>query len=356
MINNRIIISKKDFYKISPKIKSNNIIFNKEKVILILSKKYLSILKENEINYYIINKRKIKIGFILGYLYLIISILINNIFISEIEFNNNYLINNNIKEEISKDLKDFLIFKIYKGDLKELNKKLRLKYITYEYIYIYKKGSKIKVDINKKETYTNNNNEDIPGDLVAIKDAYIYKYEIYKGKPLIKYNDYVKKGDILVSGKLFEESNNYYESRGIVLGVYQEEINIKIKIKNIYNEYTGNIKTYKTIDFFNKHKIKNPYQESEIIESNIINFFNIIKYKKIQIKEKNDIIYIYNEEEALNKAKSEIEKEFLLNKQNNEEKILSYDKIEINYDNDYFYFTFLVKKIENIAIFKEMIN
>lgn len=144
--------------------------------------------------------------------------------------------------------------------------------------------------INQKEE------ENRPRNIVASKDAMITKILTSKGESIVRSGDYVKKGDILISGniKLYEEVKGMVPATGAVYGNVWYESEIKVPLeKEIIND-TG--KNRYNLNINNKILLKNKYRyfrQDNIKELNILGF-KIKIYKEIEYNKKT--IKLTNEE------------------------------------------------------------
>ncbi|MDF2725241.1 MAG: sporulation protein [Paenibacillus sp.] len=83
-----------------------------------------------------------------------------------------------------------------------------------------------------------------PRHLVAAKNALITQILADKGKPLVKPNMNVSKGDILISGYIGDETNRQtVVAQGTVRGIVWEEATIEIPLVWRHKLYTGETKT-----------------------------------------------------------------------------------------------------------------
>ena len=132
---------------------------------------------------------------------------------------------------------------------------------------------------------------------------------------VVDINDYVKKGDVLISGdiKLNEEVKNSVSAKGSVYAEVWYDVNVEYPYHYKEIKETGKIKNIFVLKFLNKNFELNfnKFKDKKIEEKNIINYypFSLVKQKQKEI----DIIdEIYNDEEvvnkALEKAKNEISK------------------------------------------------
>ena len=230
-----------------------------------------------------------------------------------------------------------------------------------EWIEIERSGTKyiIKVEeriMNKKEK-TNKLRH-----IVAKKNGIIIDVDAKRGDIIKNTNDYVHKGDIIISGNLY--LNETYKSTVSAEGDVYAEVWYKVKTKYPYKykeiKKTGNEKTVYTIkfldkyfDFFNfkKYKTKN-YKDSIIIKNNLLPF-SLIKQQQIEtiVIDEN-----YNKEQAEKKA-LELSLNKIKQKLNKNEEILNYKIINKNINKDNIEITVFVSVKENItdyALIKEL--
>ncbi|GAA3403796.1 sporulation protein YqfD [Paenibacillus hodogayensis] len=83
-----------------------------------------------------------------------------------------------------------------------------------------------------------------PRHLVASKNALVTQILAEKGKPLVKVNANVNKGDILISGYIGDEANKQtVVAQGTVRGIVWEEAGVEIPLTLKHKVYTGETKT-----------------------------------------------------------------------------------------------------------------
>ncbi len=135
--------------------------------------------------------------------------------------------------------------------------------------------------INKEEK------ESLPRNIIASKDALITKVVATKGEVLVRSGDYVRKGDTLISGKIYlnEEAKDLVSSTGTIYG--KVWYNVDIKIPKVKEEiiYTGK-KRY-NLNINNKMLLKNKYHyfsEDNIKEIKILGFIIKIYREKEYLK------------------------------------------------------------------------
>ncbi|MGM8213522.1 sporulation protein YqfD [Virgibacillus sp. W0430] len=133
------------------------------------------------------------------------------------------------------------------------------------WIGVHKKGTTLFLEgvekeiVEKKETHA-------PQHLVAAKDGVIQRMYISNGQARVKINDYVKQGDLLVSGIIEsnkEENDNEKQQKQVVVAAEGEviantwyEVNVTVPLIKRFERLTGNYKTKKTIKF---GRIQFPY-------------------------------------------------------------------------------------------------
>lgn len=284
--------------------------------------------------------------YILGIVFFIVSLYINKIRIKEIVFNMEHPINYEIEEYINSNSTNLYKLKFLNKSLYNINNEIRIKYYTYEWISINKKGNTLYVNITHNTINEIKNEETSYTKLISTKKGIIKYYKIHSGlSNNLEYNRSISENEILVEG------NN---PKGIILAETYTLKDISIPIIKEDTIYTlNNINTYNLSLFKNKKSIyfkKNTFEKYDIKEKQIFNFFNIITLKKIELKEKSDIITLYGKEEAYEYAISTIKKDFISKRISNLEQIYEvYTLTETKTDTSYEY-TFLIKSLENIAI------
>ena len=144
--------------------------------------------------------------------------------------------------------------------------------------------------INQKEE------NNLPRNIIASKDAMITKILTSKGESLVRSGDYVKKGDILISGniKLYEEVKGSVSATGAVYGNVWYESEVKVPLEREIITDTG--KSRYNLNINNKILLKNKYRyfkQNNIKELNILGF-RIKIYKEIEYNKK--LVRLTNEE------------------------------------------------------------
>ncbi len=355
--------SKKNLRYLSNK-KVNNVKLDDDRITFEVNDKSLELLLNDitELSYF--NKRKTKIIiFLKKYLISILCILILFVFIineqfviKKIVFINENTYNKEVVDYLYENYLEKKLFYYYLSDsINNVNSNIRHEFYYYEWINVNKRGNKLLVQIDKQDEKSYlDATSNVVGDIIANEDGIIRSYFIKKGVTLIKDNQSVKKGDILVSGNLLINNQmiDYIHPVGIVLaevGKYD-----LIKIPKIEKEYirTGNIKILNSYTFL-KYKIT-PKISFEMYEQEEIKVIENKFFKKVKliIYEIKELINYYDKDSSYKYAKSIIEKEFNDTKIHEQEKLLEIILLNNYEDNNHYYYKFFVKKIINISEFK----
>ncbi len=166
--------------------------------------------------------------------------------------------------------------------------------------YVVRIEERIITDITKEEGYRH---------IVSAKDALITKVISSKGDVLVRSGEYVKKGDILISGelKLYENIKANTLASGEVFGNVWYTTNIKFPL--VYEEKKYNDKKRFNMSINNKILFKNKYQyfDQKGIRKIKILMFNITFYKEHEYELKKGI---YNSKTAEKLALKKAEDEF----------------------------------------------
>ena len=161
---------------------------------------------------------------------------------------------------------------------------------------------------------------DKPRDIVASKDAYITKVIGSKGNVLVRQGEYVKKGTVLISGKitLYEDVKGVTSASGSVYGNVWYECAVEIP-KEISNERLTGRKRY-NLNVGNKILLRNKYQNFRQKNIREIKIFGLkIKFYR---EEEVEIIKTKTDDEyALRRLKEEF------NKKLNGKGVIIYQKV-----------------------------
>lgn len=207
--------------------------------------------------------------------------------------------------------------------------------------------------INKKEeNYTYRN-------IIAKKDAVITRIIASSGEIVKNINTYVKKGDVIVSGKIYlnEELKTIKDTSGTIYGEVWYKVNIKYPYKYYEIRETGNSNNILSIVFLNhRYSILKKYNTS-ILDDKIIMKENILPIFISLTKEKETVVINENNnyekviDKAILKSKEKINSNLKENEYIKDYKILSKNNTE-----DYVELTIFFAVIENITEYEEIIE
>ncbi len=287
-----IIIYKED-YETVLKIKSIYDVLEKEVY------GYLKIKKVFKVN------RHLVFMFIAGY---IIFIILTHIVFDIEVVHSNKEIRHLIQEELDKNgIKKYTFKKSFKQLDKIKDKILNDHPDKIEWLEIETVGTKYVVRVEEREIIAKEENI-VPRNLVAKKDAVLKKVTASKGDILRNTDDYVKKGDIIVNGEVMlnEKSMGKVKASGKAYG--EVWYVLKTEYPFVYHEEkeTGNKKDVYAIKFLEKefefttHKFKNKKINEETVLSHPLLPIKLVKQHQKEVTVKNDILTF---DEALLKAK-----------------------------------------------------
>lgn len=161
---------------------------------------------------------------------------------------------------------------------------------------------------------------DKPRDIVASKDAYITKVISSKGNVLVRQGEYVKKGTVLISGKitLYEDVKGVTSASGSVYGNVWYESVVETP-KEISSERLTGKKRY-NLNVGNKILLRNKYQNFRQKNIKEIKIFGLkIKFYR---EEEVEIIKTKTDDEyALRRLKEEFDKKL------NGKGVITYQKV-----------------------------
>lgn len=202
-----------------------------------------------------------------------------------------------------------------------------------------------KTKTESSETYNNCN-------IIASSDAKISSLNIYKGVPLKEINDYVLKGDVILSGSIIhnEEIKNTVCASGEVYGEVWYKVKVEIPFKETYINYTGKNRYNLNIKIDNnkyqifKNRIENK-KEEEINLYKLNDFeINLVKEKEYTVETKilsEEIAYKKGINTALEKVKMKL---------SDNEEILLKKVLKKDVNNSTIYLEIFIVTKENIGV------
>ena len=153
--------------------------------------------------------------------------------------------------------------------------------------------------------------------IVSKKNATIVSIKAYSGEKVKSINQYVKKGDTVISGILTKSDNTnlFVKAKGIVLGEVWYKVDVEYPLYYQEEKVTGMSKNTISIYFLNKEISIFPYKKYKqfrkkskvLVEDNFLPI-SIRKEKKYEVNIKEEI---YTSEEAEIKAIDEAKKKLI---------------------------------------------
>lgn len=260
--------------------------------------------------------------FIISFLILgliIIYILSNVIFSVEVIHSNSSIVKLLEKELNYYGIKKYSFVKSYNEIEKIENKILKDNKDNLEWLEIIREGTKYIVRV--EERIINKDNQDTAiYNITASKNAIIKVIEATKGEKQKEVNNYVTKGEVIISPYITMPNNEKVLSsaKGSVLGEVWYTINIEYPYS--YNEisYTGKSKKVWTFTFLNKRislfdfkKYKSFNKDTKVIFKDNISSLSLNKEYQYETKVINDILtYDEVKEKAINLAKKKLKDKY----------------------------------------------
>ena len=310
--------------------------------------KYLNIFKFNKVLY---------LSLLVG---LILLLFLTNIIFDIEVMHSSSTVRNFVLDELKKNgihkyqlKKGFNQLEKIKTNILETNKDI------VEWLEIERVGTKyiVKIEERKINNYNVDNNY---GDIVSTHDAVIKKIIAYDGVKVKEVNDYVKKGDIIISGNIYlnDEIKDTVMARGEVYGEVWYKISIEYPIYNDNKEETGNSYETYSINFFNKsflfkkNTYINSYQTKKVLFSNNIIPISITKNTIYELK---PIFGVYTHAEAILNAR-DYSKEKITETLGKDEYIISDKVLKYEVNSNTIVLEMFYKIYKNIAGFKRIDN
>lgn len=300
-------LSVKDFRKLKPLLKKTNT--------------KLKITERHGLPFFLHKYRKRKMFF--GGIILFLSILyILSLFIWDIDISGNYSRTDDV-------IIGFLNQNdVYHGILKnkisceEIEQMLRSEYNDIIWASAQIKGTRLLIQIQENTDVGPIKENTTPSDIIAPKDCIITSIITRKGTPMVTKGDVVKKGDVLVSGRVDVYNDNgeiadyqYYAADADIYVKSIQEYNEQFNLKYIQKTYTGNQKLRyylkilnKKINIFNR---KISYNEYDIFTNETqlklgTNFYLPLTLGKVQVQQYISEEKTYTKEQAISRGKDQL--------------------------------------------------
>jgi len=152
-----------------------------------------------------------------------------------------------------------------------------------------------------------------PQHLVASQKAVVENMFVEKGKPVVKINQYVKKGQLLVSGIIGNDKEKYpVAAKGKIYGKTWYKTAVELPLKSRFQVYTGNEirKYYVGIGSVKLHvwgfknqayKYSDTSEEADSVK--FLKWKTPIRIIRQTVREKEDAPRVYTKNEAVKEAK-----------------------------------------------------
>lgn len=325
---------------------------------------------DNNIKYEIILDRdnelnriyKKYIGLLLGMVITIIALFFNSVRYNEIIFTEKVNDKESIIEYIEEKTSTILNIKYLNDDVLDINVDIRNKFTNLEWISIEKVGTDIYVSTVRKNSIEENISDTTIGNLISSTDAIVRLVNVKVGRLLVLQNQFVAKGDKLVSANLNEiyegQEPKYVSSRGIILGEYEESVEYKIATKETKSKSTGKIDSFTNINLFGFNiniGRDNNFEKESTIRDEKLSILGLITFNKVQEVEKSDIIIKNTKETAILQVEDIIYSDFEVNRVHNNERIINIAIDRVIEKDGFFYVYAYTHQVKNIAVFSEFI-
>ncbi|MED1863413.1 sporulation protein YqfD [Fictibacillus nanhaiensis] len=197
-----------------------------------------------------------------------------------------------------------------------------------------------------------------PRHLVATKEAVIHSVFVEKGQPIVRTNDYVKKGSLLVSGLIGKEKKpQLVSAKGEIWGEVWYQTEVEVPLNTSFQTYTGKYKNRHYVSLFGLNVPVYGFSEGEFKDKTetlnesplyLAKWKMPFSYIKKEIRETDGVKRSYTKAEAIEVGKKMAKKE-LTKKLPDEAKINGEKVWQQNVSNGKVKLTMLYQVIENIA-------
>lgn len=277
-----------------------------------------------------------------------------------------------VTAEMEKDMLETLTeLGVKRGKLKllmdgpsEIQQQLLAKYPEILWVGVTTSGTSYRLEVVSKKQMEEDQVK-ARTHLYAKKDGVITDIFVAKGRPLVEVNDFVKKGQLLVTGELVDDPEHEQQSELTAVEArikastwYESEISTPLTVKyqtetgESVNKYYLNIGSLAIpIWGFRKHEFDQIRQESKVYTAKLGNWQLPLAFTRLEVKETETIELERSEEEAIkagiNQAKRNLIQQLGTETEIMEEKIL-HQTIENGKVNIHVYFTVIEDIVNTI--------
>lgn len=227
-------------------------------------------------------------------------------------------------EKVITALKEFGIYTcapLKNIDRKQVQNKMMTRFDEISWIGVNMRGSRVYIEIKERLDTKEGVALDIPCDLIAKEDGIIDELNVREGQSLVKRNEFVEKGDLLVSGAVDSTKSGirYVHSYGEIYALTERNISGEYLLEFIEKVNTGAQKKKYSIGFLGKKinlflkeepKFK-VYEKTESVKEYSIlkNIFPSVYIKTTVYNEQLEKKVKLTENQAFEKAKQELSEE-----------------------------------------------
>lgn len=203
-------------------------------------------------------------------------------------------------------IKPFIPKKSFK-EIQEIKKKIKETYPNdIEWLEIIDEGMRYTVRVEER-IITDIKEEPKYCNVISKRDATILNSVSSKGQMIVGQNDFVKKGDTIISGqiKFNEETKTFVCAEGEVYGNTWYKVAVSIPLNHIKKDYTGNSQTNFALEMGSQYEriFKIHYDAYDTKKKRIFKLGQFSLYKETN-REYKPIKKKYTEEEALESART----------------------------------------------------
>ena len=297
------------------------------------------------------------ISLVIGIIFL--YYLSNIIFDVKIMSNNDELVKIIYNELNEAGIRKYRLIKSF-SQKEEIRKKIIDTYKDkIEWLEIDRIGSKYYVHVLERIINKNNYSSKYQ-NIVARKNAVIMKIEASNGDIVCKVNDYVNRGDVLISGVIKKNDviKDLVQAKGKVYGETWYIVRVELprtyevmnNTKNSFKRLSINLFDKRLFLFKNKKYINEEYMDKSILKSNLLPIsLNITKIN--ELKKDN---YFYTYQDALEKG-LRLAKEKLIDNLKGDSQILFQKKLKLYEENSTIIIEVFFKVYEDITTYEDII-
>ncbi|WP_085523327.1 sporulation protein YqfD [Tuberibacillus sp. Marseille-P3662] len=159
-----------------------------------------------------------------------------------------------VEDDINKILKNMQVhvgsIDFFLPPLEKMEDELAAQLDKVTWVGVSKNGTTYRIDVVQKELPKEDKNTG-PRDMVASQKATIVDIYAEKGTPMVKVNDFVKPGDVLISGNVgTSEDPKFVSAKGKVIGETWMTTETEVPLKTDYTTMTGETYTQHQLSLF----------------------------------------------------------------------------------------------------------